>query len=200
MREISFFNIGKFSLYIRKTIIHTDTQNLIMLNLKSLETLDHVGLISQKQSKINHKLLADNSPLLMTYCLTAQYLHSHFLWSAIKRPILKINQLFSVDIRPWSQESCDASVSQETANPEFNTGHEGLSGFLRSRLLTSQSSWLVPMSLAVICSAQIKHSCPKFFLRLNTQLIALHKKKPVSALCKQTAVHPDVISCTSFGT
>lgn len=87
---------------------------------------------------------------------------------------------------------------RKVLNPEFDSGHEGLSGFLRSRLLTSQSSWQSAMSLAVICPAQIKNPCPLVFLQPK-QLIVPHKRTPVSTLCKQMLLAPTSLDVQAAG-
>lgn len=87
---------------------------------------------------------------------------------------------------------------RKVLNPEFDSGHEGLSGFLRSRLLTSQSSWQGAMSLPVICPAQIKNACPLVFLQPK-QLIVPHKRTPVSTLCKQMLLAPTSLDVQAGG-
>lgn len=81
----------------------------------------------------------------------------------------KIKQVLPADITPWSHVSCDARVSRKVLNPRFGVGHEGLSGFHKNRLLTTQSSWQGALPLTVISPAQIKNSCSQVFSpSLNT--------------------------------
>lgn len=89
----------------------------------------------------------------------------HFSIIVTKSPpkVGEIKPVLPADITPWSHVSCDARVSRKVLNPESGVGHEGLSGFHKNRLLTSQSSWHGALSLTVISSTQIKNSCSHVF-------------------------------------